>query len=36
LALSRGCLFRFECDGQVGYGDSQVGAWTDIVRRRLR
>lgn len=29
------CLFRFECDGKVGYGDSQVGAWTDIVRQRL-
>lgn len=29
-------LMRFECDGHVGYGDSQIGAWTDVVRERLR
>lgn len=28
-------LMRFECDGRVGYGDSQIGAWTDVVRQRL-
>jgi hypothetical protein len=28
-------LVRWQCDGQVGYGDSQVGAWTDFVRQRL-
>lgn len=28
-------LLRWECEGKVGYGDSQVGAWTDIVRQRL-
>ncbi|GAA0623933.1 hypothetical protein GCM10009547_28810 [Sporichthya brevicatena] len=28
-------LMRFECDGRSGYGDSQIGAWTDVVRRRL-
>jgi hypothetical protein len=25
-------LTRWECDGQVGYGDSQVALWTDFVR----
>jgi hypothetical protein len=29
------CLFRWECDGKVGYGDAQVGVWTDLVRERL-
>jgi hypothetical protein len=28
-------LARWECDGQVGYGDAQVGAWTDFVRECL-
>jgi hypothetical protein len=29
------CLFRWECDSQVGFGDAQVAAWTDFVRQRL-
>lgn len=28
-------LMRYECNGRVGYGDSQIGAWTDVVRRCL-
>jgi hypothetical protein len=28
-------MFRWECDGKAGYGDSQVGMWTDVVRERM-
>jgi hypothetical protein len=28
-------LARWECDGRVGYGDSQVAMWTDFVRAAL-